>query len=174
MIRRNGVKVLRVYREKRSGKSIDLKDRPQLVAALNHARRRRVPLVSAASSRFIRSSIYHAHKYPDEKPTVSEFQQFMQMARRVTLATLNDPDATCPDDESFLRQIVSNVTGNKIGRPLKKHPGWTKERKKTYLQLARQLRREGFSFSEIALEISFASGRRLTQSGVARWLKSAV
>src|SRR5918997_6181769 len=57
---RTGSTLLEVYREVESGGHDDLADRPELLKALNHAKRTRATLVIAKLDRLLRSTVAHS------------------------------------------------------------------------------------------------------------------
>lgn len=168
-----GIRVARSHGETAKGRFLDPQERPALHAALSDARRRGVPLVVPCSSRIVRNSDYDAYRQPDLKPTVAEFEQFAKLADGITVLTLSDPDASCPDDEAFLRKLTADATGRPVGRPRKRAPGFRKDRRDRLRARVRALRRQGLSLRKIA-DVLTREGFRVTHTAVANWLKGRV
>jgi hypothetical protein len=172
-IEAEGVKVRHAYGEVASGKTLDLCDRRKLVKALEAARTRGDPLVMVCVSRAVRHCSYDAHRNPEARPTVAEFEAFRELADGVEILTLNDPDASPPEDENFLRELVASVKRRPVGRPRKKKPGHMKDRSKRWKKRAKLMHEEGMSYREIADYIYEVDGIRITHGTIWNWVAGA-
>jgi hypothetical protein len=163
------VKLARSYGETASGKSLAAADRPTLHEAVQEARRLNVPLVVPCTSRIVRNPDYHAFRQPDARPTVSEFERFLKLAEGVRILTLNDPDASCPDDEAFLRKLTADVEGRRVGRPRNKPKGSLADRRDRWQPRVGRMHAKGMSYRKIAIEISRIEGSPVSYGTVAKW-----
>ncbi len=179
LVRKMGIEVKgRRYGDVADGRELDQRSRPDLYEAIGYARRQGIPLVLPCISRAIRNKGYRACKWPecDYQPTKEEFEEFLQVAKGVTLATLNNPDASCPEDEEYLRDVVTAPVKMRLnpGRKRKKGAGYCKARKARYSTLAIRLRESGWSWRDIAQKVSQRSKRPISYTGVRKWVQEAV
>jgi hypothetical protein len=108
---------------------------------------------------------------PDAMPNVAKFGKFMKrLVKGVEIITLNDPDATPPEDEAFLRQLIADYKGKKVGRPKNKVPGYCKDRRLRFQKLARKLRKQKWSWTQITDEVN----RRAVKAGLRPMSRSGV
>jgi DNA invertase Pin-like site-specific DNA recombinase len=168
-----GVRVLCSYSETTNGKCLLPSDRPKLFKAIAAARKLGVPLVVVCVSRLVRNAEYHIYRNPEARPTKAEFKAFMAIAKGVTICTLNNPDSSPPEDEALLNRLAADAKGKRVGRPLKKRPGWAAKRRKQYLSQAREMRKQDKSYRRIAAEISKQSGHPISHAGVRKWIKAS-
>jgi hypothetical protein len=168
-----GVKVRRVYGEAKGGRSLDPGDRPELMKAVEAARRLGIPLVVACLSRLLRNRRYHPSANPDARPTDADLKALLELADGVELLTLNDPDASPPEDENFLRELVAEVKRRPVGRPRKKEPGHMKDRSKRWKKRAKLMHEEGMSYREIADHIYEVDGIPITHGTIWNWVAGA-
>jgi DNA invertase Pin-like site-specific DNA recombinase len=168
--RKAGISVRHSFGDKaRDGKSLDPDERPELYEALAAARKRGIPLVVPCISRLIRNAFYHAHHNPEATPTIAEFLELLKLATGVQIITLNDPDATPPKDEAFLRQLAAEVKRRNVGRHKTKTPGDTKDRRRTWKKRVQELRRQGLSYREIADQVYAEGAIGITHGTVRNW-----
>jgi hypothetical protein len=167
-ITKQNVRVVHAFGDKgKKGKSLDPAERPGLFRAINAARRRGIPLVAPAFSRFLRAADYDQCYAPKLRPTVAELEAFLELTEGVTLATLNDPDVDPAQDEVFLRAMKAQLRRCKVGRPSSKKVD-RKRRKKDWFDWTRQRRREGMTYEEIA-DAMFQLGVEITTKTIWKW-----
>jgi hypothetical protein len=116
----SGVKVRGGYGKVETGKTLDADRRSELHKALDHARRRGIPLVVPCVSRLVRDADYHSHRQPNLKPIFAEFGAFLELAASVRILTMNDPNSSPPEDEAFIRRLTADLKGRNVGRPRKR------------------------------------------------------
>lgn len=164
------LKVRRPFAEFGNGKSIDPGERRELFNALDAARRRGIPLVVPCFSRLLRDTDYHPYRAPTARPTKTKVEALLERVQGVPLLTLNDPDASPADDENFLRQLAAEVKRRKVGRPVKKAPGYTISQKERWLPRVLRMRARGLSLRAIADRIFATDGTRISHGTVRNWL----
>jgi hypothetical protein len=174
MIREMGIEVLCSYKEFADGRKTNRRDRPELHRAVSTARRAGVPLVIPCTSRMVRGALYHAHHDPEVRPSVNEFKGFLKATEGVTVATLNDPDDDCPQDETFLRNLTATVKMKRVGRPKKKHPGQAKDRRRKWRRKAIRMKEAGMSYREIAQEIYHRDGSHVSYTTIRKWYMASL
>jgi hypothetical protein len=140
-----------------------------LLKVIDAARKKGIPLVAPCVSRLVRSENYHAHKFPEEKPTVAQFGKLLELTQGVPVATLNDPDADPPADEAFLRQLVAEVKHTKVGRKRKQLPGYRKARKADLKDRAMEMQGEGLFYRQIADQLYDDHGVKVSHVAVQTW-----
>jgi hypothetical protein len=172
-LRRLGIRVRRVFRERAKGRLLGAADRPQLHKALDAARRDGIPLLAVAFSRFLRSADYHAYRRPDAQPTAAEVEAFLRMAEGVRLATINDPDAEPVADETFMRQMLGETKRKPVGRPPKKATGDTARRRHECQTLALAMSTNGMSATAIADEFYREHGISIDPRTIRYWAARA-
>jgi hypothetical protein len=174
-IRKLGIKVRYVYREIGDGKSLKSSERAELHKAIQRARERGIPLVLVCISRGVRNRCYHPYFSPKLKPTQQEFEEFLELAGGVQIATLNDPDSDPPADEAFIRQLHAEVKRRKPGRPGRKPAGYTKQQMANWPhELVEEMRSQGMGWRTIAYELYLLEGISVSHMTVRkRYLEAA-
>lgn len=168
-IRLQDITVRRSFGDIGDGKSLDPEQRPDLFRAIAAARQRGIPLVLVTISRGIRSQDYHPYWEPDAKPSETELEEFLQLAKGVTIATLNDPDSNPPDDEAFIRQLNAEAKRIPVGRRSKKVKGDCTRRRHRAQQSARQWREDGLSYRLIADRLFTEMGISVSHETIRAW-----
>jgi DNA invertase Pin-like site-specific DNA recombinase len=176
-VQRLGVNVTRrAFKEFVTGKTLDPAKRKELMRALEAARKGSGILVVAGTTRLFRSQSYDAHYAKNEKPTVAEFEEFMKLAKGVTIFTLNDPDADPDSDETFIRdKIIAPVKCRKPGRRPKRRPGDLKRRKlkwkKVVVKMYARLQQRGMGYRLVAEEMFRKHRVEISHQTVKRWVE---
>lgn len=155
------------------GKSLSPDKRPQLIRAFARARELKLPLVAPCFSRLLRSAEYHASQNPMARPSVNELNELLKLAAGVPIVTLNDADATPPEDEAFLRDLAAEVGRRPVGRPRRREYGYSSRRRTAWLARWQQLRAEGLSYRAIAWATVEEEGTSVSPETIRKWLSLA-
>jgi DNA invertase Pin-like site-specific DNA recombinase len=165
-----GIEVLDAFGDVGSGKSLDRQDRPGLFTAIEAATRRGVTLAVPAISRLLRSADYDAKQNPTAMPSRAEWKPLLKLLEGIEVLSLNDPDATPPADESFLRQLAADAKGTSVGRRRKPgRPRLDDDRRAKTLELVLRLAMKGMGSRRIARRVQQATGIALHFTTVCRW-----
>lgn len=124
------------------------KDRFLLDLAIGAAEEHGAILVAPSRCRFFRARGYDG-TIKSDWPSMGDFSLFRVWLRNVQVATLLHPDQRARSAQTKRGQLAK---GGRIGRRknLVSGPGATLKRKRVLAPLANELRRQGFSYREIA------------------------
>lgn len=156
-----------IFASKETGKSTKPKQRPTLLKAIAAAKTNNLPLVAASPSRFLRHPDYDPRRNNDILPTAEQYEELVELAGEVVLATCCDPNVTIHEDESFLTKLSQSVTGKKGGNK----PKSRRSRKKVLLPTVKELRERGMGYKTIAQTVTEQHGVPLSHMTVKRWLR---
>ncbi|HEY4308267.1 MAG TPA: hypothetical protein VGN12_02345 [Pirellulales bacterium] len=136
--------------------------RPEFYAAVEASRRHRVPIVTLALSRAVRSRSWRIVNHYAE-PSVDEVKEFKRFTRGVTVATWLRPDA----DYDVEHALFSNLKEDKGGRPMRK-----KNRREWLQPRAEELKAHGKSYRAISLALLDEYKKVVAPMTIHGWLNS--
>ena len=159
----------RAFEEVCSGKSFERETRPELFRAIDSCEKEGLPLVIPCVTR-----LYRSPKCPWMPLAKGEVESCLELCRGVTVVSLFNPNADPNEDEVWLRELYSRVSGKIPNRPRVRYSGYKKELKREFIALARELRKQKLSLRAIAVRISLESGFSITEGGLRGWFSSTL
>ncbi|QDT82451.1 recombinase family protein [Gimesia chilikensis] len=152
---KRGAKVVNVVRYVGSGF-----EPLRLPLAVMYAKQHRAKIVALTTDRFIRHESFKStgtNKTRSFRVNERGLENLQEIAKGVELVTLQDPNAILEDCLKLQREIGQLSKSNKGGRPLKRMPGYKKERRQKNLEKTIQLKKQGKSVREIGKELKIPS-----------------
>lgn len=123
------------------------------------------------TTRAIRSNAYHPSQNPYAVPTKKEFEKFVKAAKGVNVIFINNPAATPPEDEAFLKKLYADYRNRPTLKERKKYKGWTKDRERECGEKVIRWREQGMSYGKIAHLIYLNTGFEITRDGARKMVK---
>lgn len=139
---------------------------PDFLRAVRMARRRGAILLAETTDRFVRHKDYHSDTNFNAQASESQLAELSRLADGVVLATYLHPDASPARVRRFQSKRGQWAKDNKGGRPLKKRPGYLKDRKTRLLPRVVKLYEQGHTLREIARRVS------VPHTTIRNWLKA--
>ncbi|QDT18325.1 recombinase family protein [Gimesia chilikensis] len=141
----------------------------RLPLAVRFAKQHGAKIVALSTDRFIRHESFKStgsKKARKLRVNTRGLEDLREIAKGVELVTLLDPNASLEDCIKLQSEIGQQAKFNKGGRPLKRKPGYKKQRRLKFLEKVIQLQEQGKSIRDIEKELKIPS------STVHSWVSS--
>ena len=124
-------------------------DRKVLIAAADKAKKTGAILVAESTCRYIRNENYHSYRNFNIVPTSHDYEALIDSTEGVTLATVMHPNKPWYKVKAYHTKRGQRSKNKFGGRPLKKYPGYMKDRRKKRLHKVLRLNKKGYSIADI-------------------------
>jgi len=170
LLRQKGITGVRVRGECGPGWFFTEKERPELAKTFRMAGKVNAPVTFVCPSRAARGTDYHSEFNPDDEPTREQWEAITTIARKFgvpALLTLSDPNQSPAKDVGSLSMVSRLASGTeKVGRPKKKQPGTSKQRRLEWIEPIIKMKNDGMSIRAVAAEITRSTGHHVHPSTV--------